>query len=63
MLKFKSKDGTVVGVLKDSASEPEGDFMKNVAYKTEDEMVEALPVASEEEKSLEELEAEVKDAE
>jgi len=60
MLKFKNKDGKTVGVLKDSASQPEGDFMENVEFKTEDELAAALPPAEEGVQSLEELDEEEK---
>jgi hypothetical protein len=63
MLKFKNKDGKTVGVLKDSASQPEGEFMEDVVFKTEDEMVDELPPAEDGVQSLEEIEAEMKDAE
>jgi hypothetical protein len=56
MLKFKDKDGKIVGVLKDDASEPEGDMMK---------LEDKLPEMPEGVQSIEEIEAEMesKDAE
>lgn len=52
MLKFKDKDGKVVGVLKDDASEPEGEMMK---------LDDRLPEFPDDVKSIEEIEAEMEE--
>lgn len=52
MLRFKGKDGKVVGVLKDDASEPEGEAFKFKDVKE----VEADPTKSPEAKEEEALE-------